>query len=59
MKYFSDYDFISHVTRKYKAKTICDEFKRIMNGHLNDLYFIEFKIEYDDGNKKKLYVLVI
>ena len=55
MKYFSDYDFISHVTCKYKAKTICDEFKRILNGHLNDLYFIEFKIEYDDGKKKKLY----
>ena len=35
--------------------TICDEFIKILNEKLNDLYFIELKIQYKNGTKKKLY----
>ena len=55
MKYFSDYDFTSIIKRDFKPKTICDEFVKILNDKMNGLYFIELKIEYKNGKKKKLY----
>ena len=50
-RYFSDYDFNSVVKIKYKSSTIYDEFMRILSNE--ELYFIEFKIEYLDGTKQK------
>lgn len=55
MKYFSDYDFTSTIKRDFKTKTICEEYKRILNSKMDDLYFIEFKIQYKNGKKLKLY----
>ena len=55
MKYFSDYDFTTIIKRDFKAKTICDEFIMILNEKMNDLYFIELKIEYKNGKKRKIY----
>ena len=52
-RYFSDYDFNSMIKRKYKPITIYNEFVKIMKR--DDLYFIEFKIEYLDGTKKKIH----
>lgn len=52
-RHFSDYDFNTTITRKYKPITIYDEFIKILNH--DDLYFIEFKIEYLDGTKKKIH----
>ena len=51
-RYFSDYDFNSMIKRKYKPITIYNEFVKILS--CGDLYFIEFKIEYLDGTKKKI-----
>lgn len=56
MKYFSDYDFITKIKRNFKSKTIKDEFKRIItDSRIDDVYFIELKIQYDNGKKKKIY----
>ena len=55
MQYFSDYDFASFIKRDFKTKTICEEYKRILNNKMNDLYFIEFKIQYKNGKKLKIY----
>ena len=52
-RYFSDYDFNTIIKRKYKPTTIYNEFVRILAN--TDLYFIEFKIEYLDGTKKKIH----
>ena len=52
-RYFSDYDFNSMIKRKYKPITIYNEFVKILS--CGDLYFIEFKIEYLDGTKKKIH----
>ena len=54
-RYFSDYDFNSVVKIKYKSSTIYDEFMRILSNE--ELYFIEFKIEYLDGTKQKIFDL--
>ena len=54
-KYFSDYDFICKVMRKYKQKTIYDEFKRILEYSDERLYFMEFKVQYMDDTKIKIY----
>lgn len=53
--YFSDYDFNSLISRNYKQSTIYNEFKHILSHVILNLYFIEFKIEYDDDSKIKLY----
>jgi len=53
MMYFSDYDFNCKI-RVRKPTPIFNEFKRILS-YVNDkLYFIEFKIEYNDGTKVKI-----
>jgi len=54
-RYFSDYDFNSVVKIKYKSSTIYEEFMRILSNE--ELYFIEFKIEYLDGTKQKIFDL--
>jgi hypothetical protein len=55
IKYFSDYDFTSVIKHYFKPKTICYEFVKILNEKMNGLYFIELKIEYKNGKKKKLF----
>ena len=52
-QYFSDYDFNSIISRTYRPVTIYNEFVKILS---NDyMYFIEFKIEYNDGSKVKIH----
>ena len=53
MMYYSDYDFNCKI-RVRKQTPIYNEFKRILSFSNDKLYFIEFKIEYIDGTKKKL-----
>ena len=45
--YSSDFDLSCQVRRRYKPVTICKEFIQILDNSmkLNDVYFIEFKIE--------------
>ena len=52
-RYFSDYDFNTNISRPYRTVTIYNEFMRILNH--DDMYFIEFKIEYNDGSKTKIH----
>ena len=54
-RYFSDYDFNSVVKISYKPSTIYKEFKNILVNQ--ELYFVEFKIEYLDGTKQKIFDL--
>ena len=54
-RFYSDYDFNTQVSRTYKPTTIYNEFIKIVSHHHQDLYFIEFKIEYADGTKIKIY----
>ena len=52
-RYYSDYDFNCNI-KKQKQTSIFNEFKKILS-YVNDkLYFIEIKIEYDDGTKLKI-----
>ena len=52
-RYYSDYDFNCNI-KKQKQTMIYNEFKKILS-YVNDkLYFIEIKIEYDDGTKLKI-----
>ena len=51
--YFSDYDFNTNISRPYRTVTIYDEFMRILSN--DDMYFIELKIEYNDGSKTKIH----
>jgi len=52
-RYFSDYDFNSMISRAYKPLTIYNEFMKILSN--DEMYFIEFKIEYIDDTKFKIY----
>ena len=51
--YSGDYDFNCKI-RMRKPTPIFNEFKRILSYVNNKLYFIEFKIEYNDGTKVKI-----
>jgi hypothetical protein len=53
-QYFSDYDFNCKIRVK-RQTPIFNEFKRVLTYTNDKLYFIEFKIEYIDGKKLKLY----
>lgn len=50
-RYFSDYDLYSLISKKYKYKTIADEFNRIVSISKDDVYFIENKIQYMNSTK--------
>lgn len=52
-KYYSDYDFNSSITRNYRPVTMYNEFIRILSN--TDMYFIEFKIEYNNDTKLKIH----
>ena len=52
--YYSDYDFNCKI-RVRKPTKIYNEFKKVLSYTNDKLYFIEFKIEYIDGKKIKLY----
>ena len=52
-QYTSDYDFNCIITIR-KQKPIYNELKRILSYMNNKLYFIEFKIEYNNGTKLKI-----
>ena len=52
-RYFSDYDFNTKILKHYKPTTIYNEFIKILSN--DDLYFLEFKIEYLDGTKTKIF----
>lgn len=52
-QFFSDYDFNTLITRSYRPSTVYDEFIKILSN--DDMYFIEFKIEYNDGTKIKIH----
>ena len=54
MLYYSDYDFNCKI-RVRKPTKIYNEFKKVLSYTNDKLYFIEFKIEYIDGKKIKLY----
>ena len=56
MKYASDYDLYSKI-REYKPATMLNEIKMILHKskQINDLYFIEFKIKYINGEQIKLH----
>ena len=49
-RYFSDYDFNTKILKHYKPTTMYNEFAKN-----DDLYFLEFKIEYLDGTKTKIF----
>lgn len=51
--YYSDYDLYSKIKRHYKHRTIANELNRILNQNINDMYFIENKIQYMNGEKLK------
>ena len=52
-RYYSDYDFNTFISRKYKPVAIYNEFMKILSQH--DMYFIELKIEYIDNTNLKIY----
>jgi hypothetical protein len=56
-KYFGDYDFMSLIKKPNTQKELYDNFDDIFNRiHDNpNTFFIEFKIQYKDGSKKKFY----
>ena len=49
--YYSDYDLYSKIKRNYKHRTIATELNRILNQEIEDMYFIENKIQYMDNKK--------
>ncbi len=53
MQYFSDYDFNSIISRSHKPVVIYNEFRKILMN--DDMYFIELKIEYNNGSKIKIH----
>ena len=51
--FFSDYDFNTLIQRACRPVTIYNEFVKILSNQ--DMYFIEFKIEYMDDSKVKMH----
>lgn len=57
-QYFSDYDLFSPVNnRNITADKSCNEIKQIFKRlkNINDIWFIELKIQNKDGSKEKFY----
>jgi hypothetical protein len=57
-KYFSDYDLFSPVNnRNITPENSCKEIQKILERlkNLNDIWFIELKIQNKDGSKEKFY----
>jgi len=57
--FFSDYDLYSLITKKYKAEDAYNNIKKILDFIISDnkknLYFIELKIQQNNGSKFKWY----
>jgi len=57
-QFFSDYDLLSPISnRNLSAQKICDELKRILKSvaDMDDIWFIELKIQNTDGSKEKFF----
>jgi len=57
-QFFSDYDLLSPISnRNLSAQKICDELKRITKSinDMDDIWFIELKIQNTDGSKEKFF----
>ncbi len=57
-QFFSDYDLLSPVSnRNLSAEKICSELKRILKSinDMDDIWFIELKIQNTDGSKEKFF----
>ena len=57
-QFFSDYDLLSPISnRKLSAEKICAELKRILKSinEMDDIWFVELKIQNKDGSKEKFY----
>jgi len=57
-QFFSDYDLLSPVSnRNLSAQKICAELKRILKSvaDMDDIWFIELKIQNKDGSKEKFF----
>lgn len=57
-RYFSDYDLFSPVNnRNITPKKSCDEINKILKRlkDLQDIWFVEFKLQNKDGSKEKFY----
>jgi len=57
-QFFSDYDLLSPISnRNLSAQKICDELKRITKSinDMEDIWFIELKIQNTDGSKEKFF----
>jgi len=57
-QFFSDYDLLSPVSnRNLSAERICAELKRILKSiaDMDDIWFIELKIQNTDGSKEKFF----
>lgn len=53
--YYSDYDLFTDISKEKNMKVINNEFYKILSYTHNDLYFIEFKIQFKNGTKKKYF----
>lgn len=56
-KYFGDYDFMTLINKPKSCKELYDNFNDIFNRikQNGNSFFIEFKIQYKNGSKKKFY----
>jgi len=57
-QFFSDYDLLSPISnRKLSPEKICAELKRILKSinEMDDIWFVELKIQNKDGSKEKFY----
>ncbi len=57
-QYFSDYDLLSPVSNRHlSAQKICADLKRILKAvaEMDDIWFIELKIQNKDGSKVKFF----
>lgn len=57
LKYYSDFDLYSNITKKYNTKEIYDELIKIIKkiDKSNDHYLIEIKVQQKDGEKKRFF----
>lgn len=55
--YYADYDFFTYIFHNYPLDDVYNEFNNILRGILDnkDSYFIEFKTQNLNGDKKKWY----
>lgn len=51
--YYSDYDLNTDISKEKNIKNIIKEFNKILNYTNDNLYFIEFKVQFMNGKKKK------